>query len=182
MNKEIVGCGIRQGMRFDYKTKKLFFPSCNEKRSMSWPSKFRAASRTVANPIYALQIKRNVVLHPAIKTSFEEINKKFYLKINLTFVITTDGRHVISGLREGTIITKISYNKYNDAHLNSILFWSDKLGNGNDIHILEDFVVSSEPVQTKSEYGISWDIPTTELKTMIENYHQKLKRIPSGTK
>lgn len=175
LNKEIVGCGIKRGMWFNRKTKKLFFSSSDRKRTMSWPAKFRAANRTVANPIYASQIKTQVVLHPAIKTSFEEINKKFYLEINPTFIITIDGRRVISGLREGTIITKLSYNKYNDAHLNNILFWSNKLGNGDDIHILEDFVISSEPVQTKVKYGISWDIPTTEIKTMIESYKPEIE-------
>ncbi len=175
MNKEIAGCGIKQGMRFNGKTKKLFFSSDNQKRFMSWPSKFRAARRIVANPMHASQIKSDIILHPAIKASFEEINKKFYLKISPTFVITSDGRRVISGLREGTIITKLSYNKYNDAHLNNILFWSNKLSNGNDIHVLEDFVISSEPIQTKSKYGISWDRPTTDLKNMIENYEPEVE-------
>lgn len=170
MNKEIIGKGLQQGMWYNRKTDKLFFSSDKQKRTMAWPSKFRAARRTVANRIYASQLQSNVFLHPATRTSFVEIGKKFFLQINPTFIITVDGKQVISGLREGTIITKLSYNKYNDAHLNNILFWSNKLGNGEDIQLLEDFVVSCSPVKTVSEFGILWDIPTTELKYMIENY------------
>jgi hypothetical protein len=170
MNKEIIGKGIEQGMRFHRKTDKLFFPSENQKRQMSWPSKFRAARRTVANPLYASQLQSKVFIHPAIRVSFEEISSAFFLQLNPTFVITIDGKQVLSGLREGTIITKLSYNKYNDSHLNNILFWINKFGNGEDVTILEDFVVSSEPIQVSVDYGISWDIPTTELKSMIENY------------
>ena len=106
------------------------------------------------------------------------INGKFFLQINPTFLITTDGKHVISGLREGTVITRLSYNKYNDAQLNSLLFWSNKLGGGNDIRILDDFVISSEPVQTTFDYGISWDIPATEIKAMIENYKPEEEPVP----
>lgn len=175
LNKEIIGKALNERMWYNRKTGKLFFPSENQKRLMSWPSKFRASRRTVANQIYAAQLQSKVFLHPAIRTSFIEIDKKFFLQINPTFVITLDGKQVISGLREGTIITKLSYNKYNDSHLNNILFWSNKLGNGNDIEILDDFIVNSEPVKTTTEYGIIWDIPTTELKYMIENYQPEIQ-------
>ncbi|NDB33575.1 MAG: ATP-binding protein [Nitrososphaeria archaeon] len=175
LNKEIIGKGIDQGMRFHKKTSKLFFPSDNQKRQMSWPSKFRAARRTVANPLYASQLKSKVFIHPAIKVSFEDISSKFFLQLNPTFVITIDGKQVLSGLREGTIITKLSYNKYNDSHLNNVLFWINKLGNGEDVVILEDFIVSSEPINISVDHGISWDIPTTELKSMIENYKPEIE-------
>jgi len=170
LNKEIIGKAIQEGMWYNKKTNKLFYSSENQKRSMSWPSKFKASRRTVANQVYASQLKAKVFLHPAIRTSFVDIADKFFLKINPTFIISIDGKQIISGLREGTIITKLSYNKYNDAHLNNILFWSNKLGNGYDIKILDDFIVSCVPVKTSIQFGISWDIPTTELKYMIENY------------
>lgn len=169
MNKEILGYGINNGMRAHFKTKRLFFPSENSKRQMSWPAKFRASRRIVAQPINLPQ-KGDCIFHPAARVSFEEINKKFYLKINTTSVITSDGKKIISDSTTGSLITKFSYNKYNNAHLNNILFWSNKLGNGSNMCILNDFIVSSDPIQTKSQYGISWDIPAKELKSMIENY------------
>lgn len=175
LNKEIVGKGLQQGMRYHKKTEKLFFPSENQKRLMSWPSKFRASRRTVANPLYASQLKATVILHPAIRTSIIDIRDKFFLQLNPTFIITTNGTQVISGLKEGTIITKLSYNKYNDAQMNNILFWINKLGDGEDVKILDSFVISADPVQSSTEYGISWDLPTTELKTMIENYKPEIE-------
>ena len=170
LNKEIIGKALKVGMWYNKKTNKLFFSSENQKRYMSWPSKFRASRRTVANQVYASQLKAEVFLHPAFRTAFIDIGDEFFLQINPTFIISIDGKQVISGLKEGTIITKLSYNKYNDAHLNNILFWSNKLGNGDDIKILDDFIVSCDPVKTSTKFGISWDIPTRELKHMIENY------------
>ena len=170
LNKEIIGKALKVGMWYNKKTNKLFFSSENQKRYMSWPSKFRASRRSVANQVYASQLKAEVFLHPAFRTTFVDIGDEFFLQINPTFIISIDGKQVISGLKEGTIITKLSYNKYNDAHLNNILFWSNKLGNGDDIKILDDFIVSCDPVKTSIKFGISWDIPTTELKYMIENY------------
>ena len=170
LNKAIINEARHKGMWHNHKTNKLFFSSTGQKRFMSWPAKFKTARRTVANQVYASQLKTKIFLHPAITTTFIELGDKFFLQINPTFVITIDGKKVLSGLREGTIITKVSYNKYNDAHLNNVLFWSNKLGDGNDIIINPDFIISSKPIGTSTEYGISWDIPTTELKYMIEHY------------
>ena len=175
MNFEIIGKGMERGMWYNGKTKKLFFHSDGQKRSVSWPSKYRASKRTVANQVYASQLKAKVFLHPSIHATFLDMGEKFFLRINPTFVITTDGQKVISGLKEGTIITRLSYNKYNDAHLNNILFWINQLGNGTDIHILNNFIVSSNPVTVQLQQGIAWDIPSTEIKSMIEQYKPEVE-------
>lgn len=173
MNSEILGVGLRNKMLVHLKSKRLFFSSSDGARSIRWPARFRASRRRVALHVTYKQVK--YVLHPAARVCFEEIDKKFYLKINSTHVLTMDGENIVSNSTTGPIITKIVYKNYNKAHLNNILFWSNQLGGGDDIHILDDFVISKEPITAKSKFGISWDIPSSELTSMIENYTPELE-------
>ncbi len=84
--------------------------------------------------------------------------------------ITDDGRRPMTGAAEGTIITRKSYRTYNKQQLNNILFWINKLGDGSNILVMKDLVISNEPLQTSLDTGISWDIPVADLKQIIENF------------
>lgn len=173
MNHEILGRGRIRGLRVDYgsKEKRLFFPTYEmEKKQRSWPGKSRAARRTVAFPITLKRTNKPAMLHHAVKASFKEINKKFFLVMDPTIVITNDGRHIISDHTTGPLITKLTYNKYNPGHLNDVFFWINVLGKGDDIRISDDFIVSSNPVEAKTQFGIYWDIPAQDMESMIENY------------
>ena len=170
LNKEFKHYAIRQGMFYFKQKDKLYYPTTLEKRREGWRSRYGKSTRTVAAKMYAEQLKKYIYWHAAFFSNFIQIEKgKFYLKILPTFVITEDGKHAIKGFREGTIITRLSYNKYNDSFLNTILFWMDQLGGGNDISIENYMVISSEPVKLKSPVGIVFDIPSSAFRLDIED-------------
>ncbi|AJZ76193.1 helix-turn-helix domain-containing protein [Candidatus Nitrosotenuis cloacae] len=171
LNKEVAGKGKEQEMRYFVKHKKLFYHTVNDERKVSWPSRYKGvSSRIVAKKIWAEQLGRSVFWHAAIQPTFTRLNDKFYLKIALTSIITEDGKKVSTGMKEGTVITRKSFNTFNNQYLNNILFWINKLGDGTDIKISDDLVISVNPVETKLDTGISWDIPTSTIKEFIEEF------------
>ena len=171
LNKEVADAGRRVGMRFDGKTAKLFYPTDEPVRSESWPTRYKGEQqKQVAKRIWAEQLHRHVFAHAAVRPTVMRIGQKFYLRLNLTMIITEDGRVPMLGQQEGTIITRSSYRKYNKQQLNNILFWINKLGDGNVVFVLKDFIISNEPVQTTADTGILWDMPTMDLKQIIEDY------------
>lgn len=171
LNKEIGEKARQQGMRYFDKTKKIYYPTNTDSRIESWPTRYKGVSKkTVAKKMWAEQLHRTVFVHLSARASITKLGGKFYLKLNLTRVISDDGRNVSKGEREGTIITRSGYNTFNNQYLNDILFWINKLGNGEDVKVMDDFVISIDPVQTTMDHGILWDIPTSEVKFFIENY------------
>lgn len=171
LNKEIGEKARQQGMRCFDKTKKIYYPTSTDYRIESWPTRYKGVSKkTVVKKMWAEQLHRFVFVHLAVKSSVVKLGGKFFLKLNLTRVISDDGRNVSKGEKEGTIITRSGYNTFNNQYLNDILFWINKLGNGEDVKVMDDFVISIDPVQTTIDRGISWDIPTSEIKFFIENY------------
>lgn len=171
LNKEVKSHGEKQGMRLDHKSGRLYYVTSEETRSELWPTRYKGISgKKVAKLMWAQQLGKKVYAHLAVKPSMTKLHGKFYLKLNLTMVITDDGKRVSQDSRSGTIITRSSYNNYNNSVLNNTLFWISKLGDGNDLFILKEFVISHEPVQTTINVGINWDIPTSDLKKFIEDY------------
>lgn len=171
LNKEVKAHGTKQGMRLDRKSGRLYYTTTEDTRSELWPTRYKGISgKKVAKLMWAQQLGKKVYAHSAVKTSMIKLHGKFYLKLNLTMVITDDGTRVSQDSRSGTIITRSSYNSYNNSFLNNILFWISKLGDGKDLFILKGFVISHEPVQTTINAGINWDIPTSDLKKFIEDY------------
>lgn len=176
LNKEVRAHGVRQGMRLDDKSGRLYYPASGEFRSEFWPTRYKGISaKKVARLMWAEQLKRKVYAHAAVKPSIIKLHGRFYLKLNLTMVITDDGRRVSQDSRSGTIITRSSYNSYNNSFLNNLLFWISKLGDGNDLFVVRNFVISNEPVQTTINTGINWDIPTSDLKKFIEEYDNRVE-------
>lgn len=173
LNKEITDEAIRQGMRFDTYSKRLYYPifSNENERKKEWPSRYKGVvKKQVVKKKWYDKLKRSVYLHAAIKTGIMKIDSTFYLRLNLTMLVTEDGKTPMRGMKEGAIITGESYRIYNKGQLNLILFWINQLGNGANLKIIQDFEISNEPVQTSMETGISWDIPTTDFKQIIEEY------------
>lgn len=175
LNKEVKSHGTKQGMRLDRKSGRLYYTTSEETRSELWLTRYKGISgKKVAKLMWAQQLGKQVYAHSAVKTSMIKLHRKFYLKLNLTMVITDDGTRVSQDSRSGTIITRSSYNSYNNSFLNNILFWISKLGDGNDLFILKGFVISHEPIQTTIDTGINWDIPTSDLKKFIEDYDNEV--------
>lgn len=161
-------------MRLDNKTGRLYYPASGEFRSELWPTRYKGISaKKVARLMWAEQLQRKVYAHAAVRPTITKLHGKFYLRLNLTMVITDDGRRVSQDSRSGTIITRSTYNSYNNSFLNNILFWISKLGDGKDLFVVKGFVISNEPVQTTINTGINWDIPTSDLKKFIEDFDKQ---------
>lgn len=167
LNKEITFLAINKGLYYHRDGYKLFYPSNSEKRSESWGGRYVRSNRQVASRMWAEQIKRHIYCHMAFQASVLALGKKLFVKITPTFVITEDGKRVISGPEEGTIITRLSYNRYNSSYLNTILFWIHQLGEGKDVKIQDYLEINSKPVSTKISRGIIFDIPSSEFKLEI---------------
>ncbi|MFY9299885.1 MAG: ATP-binding protein [Candidatus Nitrosotenuis sp.] len=179
LNKEVTDKARRQGMRYDSDSRKLYYPMHpdNKERKEEWPSRYKGLmKKQVAKKSWSDALNRTVYLHAAIRTAIMKIGSTFYLRLNLTMVVTEDGKKPISGIKEGAIITGETYRIYNKGQLNLILFWINKLGDGQDVFVIRDFLISHEPVETSMEIGISWDIPTSDFKQIIEEYDAEVEQ------
>jgi hypothetical protein len=96
-------------MRYHEKTKKLYYPTTIDSRIESWPTRYKGVSqKTVAKRMWAEQVKHYIFIHVAVKIAVIRIKEKFYLKLNLSSIITEDGRRVSIGMKKGSIITLIA--------------------------------------------------------------------------
>ncbi|MCE2507491.1 MAG: ATP-binding protein [Nitrosopumilaceae archaeon] len=163
LNKEVRAHGQKQGMRLDDKSGRLYYPASGEYRSELWSTRYKGIqAKQVAKLMWAEQLGHKVYAHAAVKPTITKLHGRFYLRLNLTMIITDDGRQVTKDSRSGTIITR--------SLLNNILFWISKLGDGKDLYVVKGFVISHKPVQTTINTGINWDIPTSDLKKFIEEF------------
>lgn len=167
-------------------SKHKFFYSCaEESRKEAWKSRFRASSeKTVAQRIWAEQLHSFVYWHIAVNARFTSLYNKIYLRLIPTIQITEDGRNAIFGEKEGTIITRLTHNKYNADYLNSVLFWIQKLANGNDVLSLSNdlIIVSTDPVEVDIGVGIRADVPPTESSLKAEGLNSDINVMTQSTK
>jgi len=177
LNKEVIDKAERQRMRFDRKTGKLYYPVFHDERERKeeWATRYRGVlKKQVAKRMWTDTLARYIYSHGAIRTGILKIDDRFYLRLNPTMMITEDGKTPMIGMKEGAIITGQTYRVYNKQQLNNILFWINKFGDGGDVFVTGDFVISNEPVQTSMEIGITWDIPTADFKQIIEESDAEL--------
>jgi len=168
LNRELKHFAMGKGFFHFEKKIKLYYSTLTDERRERWRSRYGFSTRTVAAKMYAEQLGRFIYWHAAFYPNFLQINNKFYLRILPTFVITGDGRKPISGFRAGTIITRLSYNKYNNSYLNTILFWIHQMGNGKDIKIKDYLIISGKPIALQTDIGIIYDIPSSEFRIDID--------------
>ena len=178
IKKEIYSfANVERSMFFDGKTRKLYYPALGEgSRSVEWPTRYKGVSkRIVSAKMYSPKLGQFVYWHVAVKPNIHTIGHQLYLSLYPTMVITSDGRHPKDGPDQGAVITSLQYDKYNSSYMNTILFWAKKLSNGGeDIMLDNGLKISATPVETTIGSGIRWDIPTTDLKEIIENYDEQL--------
>lgn len=170
LNRELTHYAINNGMFHFGEQNKLYYPLLEkDRRRERWKSRYGKSTRTVASRMWAEQLKRFIYWHTAFIPRFIQLGSyEFYLRIYPTFVITENGKYAMKGFREGTIITRLSYNKYNSSYLNTILFWIHQLGHGKNIKIGDYFEISSEPVKIEMPVGILYDIPSSEFRLEME--------------
>lgn len=163
LNKELIFCGLKYGLQ--YARSKFYFECFGESRSEKWKPRFRSSSDlTVAQRMWASQLNRFIYWHVAVTARFTIVNEKLYLRLSPTIVLTEDGHKSIFGTKEGTVITRLTYNKYNASYLNSLLFWISRLTNGKDELPLAQgrILTSGKPIESKLNVGILADRPVSE--------------------
>jgi hypothetical protein len=153
---------------------KFFYSTDTERREESWQARYGKATRQVAAKMWTAQLNRDIYCHPAFFADFIRLGERIFLRIKPTFILTEDGKRVIAGAEEGTVITRLSYDKYNGNYLNTILFWIYKLGGGASINVNDYIEVDPTPVAAKMAYGILFDIPSSEFKLEIEEEPEEL--------
>lgn len=166
LNSEIKSAALNKGLRFDWRNKKVYFyPTDRPQRYEFWETRFKKSRRLVAKKLYISQLKRSLIVHSAALISFSLLGTKFYLKILPRIILTHDGYDTIQGFREGPVKTRLSYNQYNDAYLNLVLFWISRFRSADkkSIDFNERIQVSPEPVTVKLGFGIRSDRPSKEF-------------------
>lgn len=170
LGRELIHFAMHGGLYYFDEKYKLYYPLREgEKRYEKWRSRYRESTRTVASRIWAEQLGTFIYYNPAFTSRFIQLDAlDFYLRIYPTFVITEDGKNAIKGFREGTVITRLSYNKYNSSYMNTIRFWIHQLGQGGNIKIGDYLEISSEPMKIETSVGILHDIPSSEFRLEME--------------
>jgi hypothetical protein len=170
LNRELTHYAMNMGMFHFDEQKKLYYPLFEEERRRErWKGRYRKYTRTVGSRMWAEQLKRFIYWHAAFIPRFIQLGSyEFYLRIYPTFVLTGNGKYAIKGFREGTVITRLSYNKYNSSYLNTILFWIHQLGKGKNIEIGNYLEILSEPMKIEMPVGILHDIPSSEFRLEME--------------
>ena len=167
LNSEIWNAALKKGLRYDWKNKNIYYyPTDEPERYEIWKSRYRKARKLVAKRIYVRQLERSLFVHEAAFIAFQLIGTDLYLKILPTIVLTHDGYETMRGFREGTVKTRLSYDKFNDAYLNLLLFWISRFKSvgKNTIDLDGRILISTQPVNVKLSWGIKKDRPSTEFK------------------
>jgi len=166
LNKELRRLANRLELVQEEKRDKFYYFCEGEFRVVTWKPRFKASSSLkVAQRMWANQLKRFIFWHLAVIARFTYLGGKLFMRLEPTLLITDDGHMAIFGSKEGTIITRLIYNKYNSSYLNSLLFWISKFAEGKENFFLAQgkIEVSAKPSTTDVTMGILSDKPTAEL-------------------
>lgn len=166
LNREIGHEALRKGLRYDrYDKKVYFYPTDEFERYESWEGRFRKSTRLVAKKLYIKQQNTSLFVHSAASISFSLMGNRFYLRILPKIILTHNGYDTIQSFREGTIKTRLSYNQYNDAYLNLILFWASRFKSldREKINFGGRILVSPQPITVALDIGIRSDRTSEEF-------------------
>lgn len=164
LERELRHYAIGRGFHLFHKKGTLFYPTVGEGRKEEWLSRGkRKSSRAVATLMWAEQLNRKVYLHSAFHPKFLFIDGTIYLRVLPSFIVTSDGKRVLSDSRAGTIITRVSHDKYNAPYLNAVLFWMEKLSQNNPIQIGDYLTIDNKPIELTTDVGIRFDLPNSEF-------------------
>ncbi len=169
LNKELHHFAIQKHLRYFDKKNILYYASEETKRQEKWKSRYVSSTKTVAAKFFVPKLKRFLYWHVAFHADVLDFEGRFYLRILPTFVISENGKDVITDPVIGTLITSLSYNKYNSLYLNNVLFWIHQLGEGNDLKIQDYLTISKSPTELNAKMGILYDIPSNEFRLEIDD-------------
>lgn len=165
MNREIRMHAYKMGLIRETKKNKFYFECSGESRVENWKSRFRESSAlTVAQKMWANQLSRFIYWNLAVIAKFTFVGSRPFLRLSPSLLITNDGKDPLVGSKEGTIITRMTHDRYNASYLNHVLFWISRLSKGGEIITLArgKLTINPKPCETKLAYGIMADRPTSE--------------------
>lgn len=165
LNREIRLHAERLGMQHEPNKEKFFFSCSGDYRTEAWKPRIKSSSTLkVAQRMWVQQLGKYLYWHIAVVARFTYVGGRLYLTLTPTIQLTDDGRRAIFGAKEGTVITRLTYNRYNSSYLNSILFWAFKLADGKEKIELRggNIVVKSKPAETAIDVGLLSDRPASE--------------------
>jgi len=165
LNKELRFLARRIGLRKVEDRHLFYFPCFQDSLSKTWRPRFRESSQlSVAKKMYISKLRRDMFVHLAVQTGFTVIGNKIFLRLSPTLMLTGDGVSPSIGEKEGAVLTSLLHNRYNQAYLNSVLFWISQFSQGRDAITLAHgrISVSSQPTESKVNAGILADRPTSE--------------------
>jgi hypothetical protein len=166
LKAEISALANRIGLSEEQEKSKFYYQCNDESRTETWKTRSgRLSTLTVAQRIWAQQLKKYVYWHAAVIARFARFGDRLFLRVSPTIQLTENGKEVIFGPREGTIITRLTYNKYNASYLNSLLFWTYKFSEGKENISLGRGAIrlSTNLSNAIMNAGIVFDRPVTEV-------------------
>lgn len=165
LNNEVTALAQARGLVQEPEKMKFYYPCEGESRTETWTTRFgRLSTLTVAQRIWAQQLRKFVYWHVAVIARLATFGERMFLRLSPTIQLTEDGREAIFGPKEGTVITRLTYNRYNSSYLNSLLFWISRLADGKGTISLANGAVKvfTRPVETMADVGIIFDRPVSE--------------------
>ena len=179
LNKKVTAKATEQGMRVDRRTKKLYYAvASGDDRKEEWsPRHKKTQKKQVVKKRWAKPLNLYAYLHQSVKATIMRIGDGLYLRLSPTMVVTIDGKTPQTSIEARAFITSQSYGIYNKQQLNSILFWINKLGKGEDVLLGSNFTISRDPVQVDAEIGIAWDIPVADWKEFVEKFDEEVEYV-----
>ncbi|MDH2901863.1 MAG: hypothetical protein PXY39_12920, partial [archaeon] len=143
----------------------FYFQCFGESRVETWKSRYRDSSQlTVAQRMRASQLKKFIFWHLSLIANFTFLESRLYLRLTPSILLTEDGQRTIFGSKEGTVITRLTYNRYNATFLNNLLFWVSRISGGAETMQLAHgkVIVAARLTEMKIDAGILADRPTSE--------------------
>lgn len=165
LNKELRFHAYDIGLVREEKRNKFYFECIGETRAETWQSRYRDSSRvTVAQKMWAEQLHKFIFWHMSLIASFVFLDSHAFLRLSPSLLITEDGKRAIFGSKEGTVITRLTYNRHNSSYLNNLLFWASRFSGSSDKIVLArgKVAVLAKLSESKIAAGILADRPSSE--------------------
>ena len=165
LNKELRFHAFDKGLVHEEKKNKFYFQCSGETRAELWQSRYRDSSRvTVAQKMWAEQLHKFIFWHMSVIANFAFLDSHLVLRLSPSLLITADGKRAIFGNKEGTVITRLTYNRHNSSYLNNLLFWVSRLSGSSDKILLArgKVAILAKLSESRIAVGILADRPSSE--------------------
>ena len=173
LNNEIHLFFMKNNFRYDWKYRSTYFyPTKNGDRRVRWKGRYKTSTRLVVKKRYEEKLKMELYRHDSATIKMTNINNAFYLFIIPRLILSEDGINVIHDVKQGSVITSLVHDEYNDKYLNNVLFWISRLQKNTDnIKLNNRIIISQTPLIIDLDLGIRFDRPNTEFKDRIHELY-----------